>query len=275
MDNVTSQEVSTNGMTYADDPAISKKQFLGFPISIGKYQEFIQSIISEATSRRSNYMCVANVHMLVEAYNNPEFASVLRNAGKIIPDGQPIIWGLRLLYGIKQDRVAGMDLLPDLMVACMDHQLSIYIYGSTPELLGATETHLTKNYPQLSIAGLYSPPFRKLTHEEENNIVNSINASGANIVFVVLGCPKQEKWMAFMKGRINSCMIGVGGALPVMVGLQKRAPVWMQNNGLEWLYRLIQEPGRLFKRYAITNSVFIFLLLRECFSVKVLRKAIT
>jgi N-acetylglucosaminyldiphosphoundecaprenol N-acetyl-beta-D-mannosaminyltransferase len=171
--------------------------------------------------------------------------------------------------------VAGMDLLPDLMVACMDHQLSIYIYGSTPEILGATEIHLKKNYPQLSIAGLYSPPFRKLTHEEENNIVNGINASGANIVFVVLGCPKQEKWMASMKGRINSCMIGVGGALPVMVGLQKRAPVWMQNNGLEWLYRLMQEPTRLFRRYAVTNSVFIFLLLRECFSVKVLKKAVT
>ena len=106
---------------------------------------------------------------------------------------------------------------------------------------------------------MYSPPFRQLTSAEENNIIENINRSGAKLVFVILGCPKQERWMASAKGRVNAFMIGVGGSLPVMIGLQKRAPRWMQTAGLEWFFRLSQEPGRLFKRYAVTNTFFIYL----------------
>lgn len=120
----------------------------------------------------------------------------------------------------------------------------------------------------LKQAGFYSPPFRELTPVENEKIISRINTSGAGIVFVILGCPKQEKWMAAMKGKINSCMIGIGGALPVLVGLQKRAPVWMQGVGMEWLYRLYQEPTRLYKRYAITNTLFFFVFLKEYFKVK-------
>ena len=110
------------------------------------------------------------------------------------------------------------------------------------------------------VAGLYIPPFINMNDLEEKKIAEKINSSGAALVFVVLGCPKQEKWMASMKGRVNAVMVGVGGALPVMIGDQRRAPRWMQKNGLEWFYRMVQEPGRLFKRYAVTNSFFLYLL---------------
>jgi N-acetylglucosaminyldiphosphoundecaprenol N-acetyl-beta-D-mannosaminyltransferase len=122
---------------------------------------------------------------------------------------------------------------------------------------------MDRHYPNLHIRGLYSPPFRALTPEEEERTIERINSSGAKLLFVVLGCPKQEQWMASMAGRINAVMIGIGGALPVLIGMQKRAPKWMQRAGLEWLFRLLQEPRRLFKRYFVTNSVFLYLLSRE------------
>jgi N-acetylglucosaminyldiphosphoundecaprenol N-acetyl-beta-D-mannosaminyltransferase len=212
--------------------------------------------------------------MLIEAHRNPSFAEVIKKADSVVPDGMPLVWGLRLVHGIKQDRVAGMDLLPDLLRRLEQEKISPFFYGSSPEALEKTEAYLKHNYPSLKLAGLYSPPFRSLTAEEENAAVEMINASGAGLVFVSLGCPKQERWMAAMCGRVKAVMIGIGGALPVLVGLQKRAPKWMQNSGLEWFNRLMQEPTRLFKRYAVTNSVFVYLIVRECISVKFLRKSV-
>ena len=226
-----------------------------------------------ASLRQSNYACVANVHMLVEAYRNPSFAEVVKNAKSVAPDGMPLVWALRLLYGIKQERVAGMDLMPDLLHKLETTKLSAFFYGGTEELLYRTKGFIQKKYPCLNVAGMYSPPFRPLVKEEENGIAAMINNSGAHVVFVALGCPKQEKWMASMRGKIKAVMIGIGGALPVMVGMQSRAPKWMQKYGLEWLFRLMQEPKRLFKRYAVTNSVFLYLLMKEYMAQKFFRKA--
>jgi N-acetylglucosaminyldiphosphoundecaprenol N-acetyl-beta-D-mannosaminyltransferase len=242
---------------------MKKMQVLNFPISIGKYQDYIEYIIHSANTGVGEYIYVANVHMVVEAFWNKSFSEKVRKAVVVTPDGKPLTWALRLLYGIKQDRVAGMDVLPALLKRSEKTQLPVYIYGGTESLLQKTSQYLNSHYPDLVINGLYSPPFRELTGEEETRTIERINASGAKLVFVVLGCPKQEQWMASMAGRINATMIGIGGALPVMVGLQKRAPKWMQDAGLEWLFRLLQEPRRLFKRYAVSNSVFLYLLSRE------------
>ncbi|HXB91970.1 MAG TPA: WecB/TagA/CpsF family glycosyltransferase [Puia sp.] len=242
---------------------MKKMQVLNFPISIGKYQDYIEYIINSATTGVSEYIYVANVHMVVEAFWNKSFSEKVRKAIVVTPDGKPLTWALRLLYGIKQDRVAGMDVLPALLKKSEKMQLPVYIYGGTESLLQKTSLYLNTHYPDLVINGLYSPPFRDLTKEEETRTIERINESGAKLVFVVLGCPKQEQWMASMAGKVNAVMIGIGGALPVMVGLQKRAPKWMQNSGLEWLFRLLLEPRRLFKRYAVTNSVFLYLLSRE------------
>lgn len=239
-----------------------KNSLLSIELSSGFYSELLDSIRNIADEKVGRYVCVANVHMLIEAHHDKAFAAVIKNADIVTPDGMPLVWGLRLLYGIRQERVAGMDLLPDLLRAAERERLTVFFYGGTPEMLERTSDYLEKQFPALTNKHFYSPPFRPLTPEEEEAVVKRINDSGAHLVFVVLGCPKQEKWMAAMKGRIHACMVGIGGALPVMIGMQKRAPKWMQNAGLEWLYRLAQEPRRLFKRYAITNTIFIWLLLK-------------
>lgn len=240
-----------------------KHRVISLMVSTGSFESMTNEIISLAVSGQSANVCVANVHMLVEAHEEASFATVVNSANMVTPDGMPLIWALRLLHGIKNDRVAGMDLLPGLLKAAIDKNLSVFFYGGSQKMLDATSEYIKSTYPALNIAGLYSPPFRQLTKDEDEFVIEMINNSGARLVFVVLGCPKQEKWMAAMKGKINATMVGVGGALPVLVGEQKRAPQWMQRNGLEWLYRLIQEPGRLWKRYFYTNAVFILLLIRE------------
>jgi len=241
---------------------MQQEKLIHFPITTGKYNSFTDKIISLAKSKASSYVCVANVHMFVEAYNDATFSKIINEANIVTPDGLPLTWALTLLNGIKQDRVAGMDLLPDILNEMIKNNLSAYFYGGSPALIIATENYIKDNFPQLKLAGLYSPPFRDLSQYEIDQIIKNINESNANIVFVVLGCPKQEKWMAVMKSKVNACMIGIGGALPVMVGLQKRAPKWIQQAGLEWFYRFCQEPRRLFKRYAITNSIFIYLIFK-------------
>lgn len=250
---------------------MDKLNVVSIPVSTGTYADFIKSLVATATGKKSEYACVANVHMLVEAYKNRRFAQVVREAGYVTPDGKPLSWALRLLHGIKQERVAGMDLLPDLLKEAEASKLSVFFYGATDETLEKTRTYLAKQYPHLQVAGMHSPPFRNLTALEEKKIAEKINASGASFVFVVLGCPKQEKWMAGMKGRVNAVMVGVGGALPVMIGEQRRAPQWMQKGGLEWVFRMVQEPGRLFKRYAVTNPLFLYLLMKAYLRKKVFR----
>lgn len=221
-----------------------------------------------ASAHKPATICVANVHMFAEAQGDNNFLNIVDTADMVTPDGKPIAWALKLLYGIPQDRVAGMDLLPDLLKEMEQKNLSVYFYGGSQAMLDKTKKFIEEKYPALSLAGFYSPPFRPLTVVEENEIIDNINEARPNIVFVILGCPKQERWMHLMKNKLSSVLIGVGGALPVMIGLQKRAPVWMQNAGLEWLYRLMQEPGRLFKRYAVTNSKFVWLIGKEWLRLK-------
>ncbi len=242
---------------------MERMKFMDFGISTGDYPSFVNNILSLAIERSSSYVCLANVHMFCEAYLDNNFKQLINGADIVTPDGRPLGWALKFLHHIKQDRVSGMDLLPDLLEEMRIRNLSVYFYGGSSELLDKTETYLKTKYQDLRIAGLYSPRFNQMKPEEEEEIVEIINTSNANVVFVVLGCPKQEKWMALMKGRIDAVMIGIGGALPVIVGVRKRAPMWMREGGLEWLFRLVQEPRRLFRRYAITNSLFLFLSFKE------------
>ncbi|RDB04734.1 WecB/TagA/CpsF family glycosyltransferase [Runella aurantiaca] len=240
-----------------------KAKLLHANISSGTFVDFVQQMIQLGKSRTSTSVFVANVHMFIESKQDYQFGLFFNNADIVLPDGKPLCAALNFLYGIKQERVAGMDLMPILLDEASKSGVIVYFYGSTDDVLQKIREKCVLVYPSLKIGGMYSPPFRKLTADEDQKIINDINASGAGIVFVALGCPKQEKWMSAMKGRISSVMIGVGGAFPVFAGAQKRAPKWMQDASLEWLYRLIQEPRRLFKRYFVTNSLFIFMVLRE------------
>lgn len=201
--------------------------------------------------------------MLIEAHDDPHFSSVLEQADLVVTDGKPLAIALHLLHGINQERVSGMDMMPALIAEAVMQKIPIFFYGSTDSVLERVVRRAKAEHPSISIAGTYSPPFRRLTPTEDVAEFKLINESDAGIVFVALGCPKQELWMARNKGKINAVMVGIGGALPVYAGLQKRAPKWMQRYALEWLFRLCQEPRRLFRRYLITNSKFLFLVFRE------------
>ena len=248
------------------------KNVISLSISSGDYSVFLSRILSLANSRGSSYICVANVHMTIEAYWAPDFAKDVNNSDLVTPDGMPLAKAMKYLYGVNQERVAGMDLLPDLLQEAENKGLSVFFYGGTQKMLDNTKEYVLENFPKLTEHHYYSPPFRPLNIQEEREIIDNINSSNANLVFVALGCPKQEKWMASMKGKINACMIGIGGALPVMIGMQKRAPRWMQKMSLEWFYRLIQEPHRLFKRYFVTNTLFIFLLIKQLITVRIFNR---
>jgi N-acetylglucosaminyldiphosphoundecaprenol N-acetyl-beta-D-mannosaminyltransferase len=248
---------------------VARKEIIDFPVSTGKYGMFIDEITRMARNKKSSAVYFANVHMYIEAYRNRSFLENINDADIVTADGQPIAWVLRLLYGIKQERVAGMDVLPDLLKVMSREGLPVYFYGGTQEMLDIAESYLKEKYPDLKLAGFFSPPFRPLTEIEEFVIVEKINAAAPAIIFIVLGCPQQEKFIASMKGRINAVMAGIGGALPVAIGMQKRAPVWMRKNGLEWLYRLYKEPARLYKRYVTTNSLFLWIMFKETIRLKV------
>ncbi len=251
---------------------IKSDVLLSIAVSTGMYSEMLDEIINLSFSNVSSFVCLANVHTTITAFQDRNYASIIKQAEIVTPDGMPLTWALRLLFGIKQQRVCGMDILPDLIKKAENLQIPVFFYGGTLSMLDTAKHYLEKNYPQLKIAGSYSPPFRKLSYSEENELVETINNTGAKMVFVVLGCPKQEKWIASMKNKIKATMIGVGGAMSVFVGLQKRAPLWMQKSGLEWFFRLMTEPKRLFKRYFVSNFLFIMLILNEFILVKIFRK---
>lgn len=248
------------------------KKIISLFLSTGSYNSFVERILELSKKQQSSYVCVANAHMTIEAYWDKQFAEIVNNSNLVTPDGMPLALAMRLLYGIKQDRVAGMDLLPNLLKKAEEENLGVFFYGGTDEMMQKTKKFVQITYPNLKEQAYYSPPFRALTAEEEDSVIQRINDSGAHLVFVALGCPKQEKWMAGMKGKINACMLGIGGALPVMIGIQKRAPGWMQKLSLEWMYRLFQEPKRLFKRYFITNFLFLWLLFKAVIRNKLTSK---
>jgi N-acetylglucosaminyldiphosphoundecaprenol N-acetyl-beta-D-mannosaminyltransferase len=214
-------------------------------------------------AHESRYVCISNVHSVVTAGQDPAFGRVLGDADLVTPDGAPVAWMLRKLGHRGQGRINGPDLMLKYCEAAAARTESIYLYGGTPETLDKLQRALLARFPGLRIAGAHSPPFRELTDEDDAQVVERINDSGAGTVWVSLGCPKQEKWMAAHRGRINAVMIGVGAAFDYHAGTLKRAPVWMQHSGLEWLYRLASEPRRLWRRYLVTNTRFVVGAVRQ------------
>ncbi|PTQ81042.1 N-acetylglucosaminyldiphosphoundecaprenol N-acetyl-beta-D-mannosaminyltransferase [Nitrosospira multiformis] len=235
------------------------------PIDVLTWVTAIGRIQHWAALRESRYVCICNVHSVVTATQDTFFQKVLYAADMATADGAPIAWMLRHRGFLQQQRINGPDLMWRYCEEAARRGESIYLYGSSPETLNALQDRLIKTFPRLKIAGAVSPPFRPLTDEEDQAEVARINNSGAGTVWVSLGCPKQEKWMASHKGRVNAVMIGVGAAFDYHAGTITRAPLWMQKAGLEWLVRLIHEPRRLWKRYLITNTLFIWFTLHQLF----------
>ena len=243
-----------------------RKNVISLEISLIDYQDALEKIGELATRHQPAYACFANAHMTIEAYQNPEFATQVNRADFVFADGVPLRWALRWLYGIKQERIAGMDFMESIIAWAKEKQIKVFLYGSTDVILRAIEQRIAQEYAVDVFAGSISPPFRNLSDEEQATYIKQINDSGAHILLVALGCPKQEAWMAANNHQIKAVCLGVGGAFPVFAKMQTRAPMFFQRYGLEWLYRFFQEPKRLWKRYFSTNSLFLYLLLKQKFS---------
>lgn len=239
-----------------------KRKILNTLVSTGSFNAIANHVFELSENLPSSYVCITNVHMIMESYKDAEFNKVVNGANLATPDGAPIRYAMKFLYGVDQDRVAGPDLMVHLMQEAEIRSKSIFLYGGTDQVLEKLKVKIGSEFPRLKIAGAYSPPFRTLTEQEDEEVIEMINGSKADLVFVALGCPKQEKWMSEHLDKVNGCMLGLGGAFPMYVGETPRAPKWMQDYALEWLHRLALEPRRLWKRYLVTNSLFIFHFLR-------------
>ncbi|WBL59225.1 WecB/TagA/CpsF family glycosyltransferase [Stutzerimonas stutzeri] len=230
---------------------------IGTPIDSLSWETALSRLSEWALSRQSRYICICNVHSVVTARHDRSFARVISEADMATPDGAPVAWLMRKLGFANQQRINGPDFMWRYCAEAAQRDESIYLYGGQQRTLDLLQTRLLQAFPGLKIAGAYSPPFRALSAEEDEAIVEAINASGAGTVWVSLGCPKQEAWMAAHRGRIKATMIGVGAAFDYHAGTIQRAPLWMQRNGLEWLHRVCSEPRRLWRRYLVTNTLFI------------------
>lgn len=236
---------------------------IGSKVTAAPFDVLTDVILDWARRRLSKYICVANTHMLVEAHQRPSFGEIVQQADVVTPDGMPLVWMLRLMGAKNQDRVAGLDLLQTLCHKAEKEEVSVYFLGSMDLILQKMRSRLQSEYPDLVIADMEPLPFRPLTLEEDQSLIQRVNASGAGLVMIALGCPKQECWMAAHKDQINAVMIGLGGAFPVYAGIQHRAKGWVRHMGMEWFYRLIQEPKRLWKRYATSIPMFIYLAIKQ------------
>lgn len=205
-----------------------------------------------------NYLCVSNVHTTVMSFDDKAYCAVQNGGIMAIPDGGPLSSVGRKRGFTQMERTTGPDYLKEILRISEKENYRHFFYGSTEETLEKLRKHLAEEYPNLQVAGMYSPPFRALSKEEDQQIIEMINESHADFVWVGLGAPKQEYWMADHQGKIRGFMVGVGAAFDYLAGNISRAPMWMQKANLEWLYRLMQEPKRLFKRYFYTNTKFIW-----------------
>lgn len=236
---------------------------LGTDINITNMEKTVMYIQEHLDEMRGHYVCVSNVHTTVTAYRDPEYRNVQNQAALNIPDGKPLSIVQRHAGLPDAGRVPGPDLMPEIFKLSEKEGYRHYFYGSRPETLEALKDKLLQKFPKLNIVGLYSPPFRPVTEEEDEIIIKNINKARPDFIWVGLGAPKQEKWMAAHEGKVSGVMIGVGAGFDFHAGTIKRAPVWMQEWCMEWLFRIGQDPKRLLFRYLDTNFSFVFDLLKE------------
>ena len=227
------------------------------------YDDACDRIQRLARLKQSSYVVAANVHVIMTARWNTLYHEILSKAALVTPDGVPLMLGMRWLGNCFQPRVYGPDLMLALCSRAAQNNIPIYLYGGTTHTLHLLSERLSEWFPLLEIAGKYSPPFRNLSLEEEATDVERIQQSGAAIVFVGLGCPKQEEWMYRQQDRLNAVMIGVGAAFKFHSGEITQAPPLMMKLSLEWLFRLMKEPRRLWSRYLFTNPAFILLFSQQ------------
>ncbi|MDJ0952878.1 MAG: WecB/TagA/CpsF family glycosyltransferase [Acidimicrobiia bacterium] len=252
-------------MTFPD-----KAPVVGIPISVTSYDDVIEKLTNRP-SDGATVVAVCNVHSVMSARRDPELREAIAAAEIATPDGVPIVWGLRATVRSEQERVYGPELMRKAFVDNVGWKH--YLYGSTPETLAQLQAKLAEIAPQAEIVGAFSPPFRDMTPDESDEAMEAIRASGADVVWVGLGMPKQELWMHRIRPELPGiALLGVGAAFDFLAGTKKQAPAWMQKAGLEWLFRLIQEPRRLWRRYIWNNPAYAVLLSMQVVRHKLSRK---
>lgn len=243
-------------------------ELLGVGVNSLNYDWALKIVIRWAQLRDSRYICIANVHMLMEAYDSPGFKGVVNDADLVTPDGMPLVWMMRVKGKRDQQRVYGPTLMLHVLEAAARENIPVGFYGGAPPVLESLVARMRVRFEGLNVAFNLSPPFRELSPQEDAEMIQSINDSGARILFVGLGCPKQEIWMANHREKVSAVMLGVGAAFDFHAGVKPQAPGWMQSAGLEWLFRFIREPGRLWKRYLFHNPRFVLLAVGDLLGLK-------
>lgn len=239
---------------------------LGVKLNVTSMKHTLSTIERWIEKKEPHYVCVTSAHGIIESQRNKEFRDIINSAGLVTPDGMPLVWLSRFKGYKSVDRVYGPDLMLKLSELAERRGYSNFFYGARNGIPEKLSIALRKKFPHLKIAGTYSPPFRPLTSKEDREVIDMINDASPDIVWVGISTPKQEKWMAEHLGRTKTTvMIGVGAAFDFLSGAKRQAPKWMQRSGLEWLFRLITEPRRLWRRYLIGNTMFIWSILKEFF----------
>lgn len=245
------------------------ERLLGMRVDITSYLGATGTVIRWAREKRPSMVCLGNVHMVMTAYDDPDFAKVLESADLVTHDGMPLVWALRLLGYSGVERVYGPHLMTFVCQAAAKRSIPIGLYGGTPEVLADLSIALEKRYPGIQIPYRASPPFRSATPDEDARDLKELRESGARILFVGIGCPKQELWIHRNKRRFAGPMLGVGQAFDIHSGHTKMAPRWIQNLGMEWFYRLCTEPRRLWRRYLKNNPRYLALIAMQLFDRRI------
>jgi N-acetylglucosaminyldiphosphoundecaprenol N-acetyl-beta-D-mannosaminyltransferase len=267
MTNTQHQPSIPSGVPVTVD-SVKTRPVLGVPVAVTDYTEAVEVMDGMVESRERGYICVAPVHALMVAQDDPEMLSALRGASMVVPDGMPLVWAANLLGESLDDRVYGPELMDRYSERCAERGHRVWLYGGRDQgTLVQLALSLRRSHPGIRIVGGYSPPFRPLGDEEEEALVRQINDAKPDILWVGIGVPKQEKWMARMRDRLDvPVMAGVGAAFDFHSGRIPMAPRWMQSHGLEWVYRISREPRRLLPRYLYYNPRFVMSFVRQYLS---------
>ena len=243
----------------------SKVNILGVQISNITNEHLLESFTEHIGQKQKTQVCITPVNSVLSAIKDPQVLSIYNASEYVLCDGTPIKWAAGFLNTPIVERITGLDLLPNLVAHCAKHDFSIFLLGASPGVGEQLKQTIRAKYPNCKVVGVYVPPFMKVFSEEENiKMIDAINAVSPDVLLVSLTAPKQDIWIAENMDKVNAFVqVGIGGAFEVMAGLAKRAPKWMHAAGLEWFYRFIQEPKRLFRRYFIEAPLFIPLIIKQ------------
>ena len=242
-----------------------KVNILGIQISSISNDNLLAAFTQHILHKQKKQVCITPVNSVMAAVKSEQVKNIYNNANYVLCDGVPLKWAASFLNTPILERITGLDLLPNLVTLCAKNDFSIFLLGASPGVGDKLKDIILNKFPQAKVVGVYVPPFMAVFTDEQNDkMISAVNAASPDVLLVSLTAPKQDIWIAENKHALNATlMVGIGGAFEVMTGLAKRAPKWVQKAGLEWLYRFIQEPKRLFRRYFIEAPLFIPLIMRQ------------